>query len=998
MSVTVDETVLINFKADISRLKRELKKAEDETKKTADKMKKHFTASAAVMSGVIYALKNLVEAGLKYNAQVEETVNGLAALNAATSKSVDSMGNQISASKKFALAQKEAVKTMKELEKINAQTPHTLNQTAKIYKSMYASMKSVGVTSKEMIGITKQLSIAAGAAGIEFRSLLSSVDGLASGTVLANGDLGRFLNSIGLNNEALRETSDLVGLLQSKLGDFQTADTMGVAVSNLTNSFNTFAGAVTSDLFSNVKIAINEMSSALNYINEGFERGRIQSAPLHELKTKKELQKRILYIGTQILEQQEIIDNFSWRELHTQTKMVAEEREKLRLMKAQEQQATSLMLMKGKEVKLTAKAVTKVVSKADKKAIEKRRQAEIDLAQDLANAKLQNEYDLIAAKWDAEERAYDKAMAKANKKRDNDLQREYDRIASKWDAEERAQILAEQKTKDRYTIGWTDVVSKTFADGIQQAFDGDFDTKKFAENVANTIANTTIQTSANNIAGGKGTSGDWVMALVGIATYAITSQMDKYDETNNRLETAVKDLAEATQNLDDAISGEGSQLATLFGGEGSKKGSVADALKAYNDFERTYLQAATDEGYTLDIRTNINNELERLTGIGDPTNVTNLLTGWGKEVSGSTEEVKALEAKLIEAETALTNWTTSIVNAVDDIAKMGAKFGDMYDQLTNGTGASDTRGAEAYSRVNSTFGMPLDKLVLKLANQFNIGDIAQFKKDLGSDKDSDAYAIAYEKSLQIIDKFGANAIDAFDDIGTAVDYMTKKIKDSVKEMEAAYTLAFGNFGMIGGLISSIKGTIGTASSLADFNKDMAALKNANIKDENFADLIRNATDSSSALADYKNFVSSADQKFAQAKAIQDLLGIEKTGETQLDILKQIRDEAWYLSSQQVKAIFDTRITETGTARIHPQRPVSYADGGYTGDGGKYTKAGVVHKGEYVVNSKTTRDLGLNGKGGLFEAMTAHLYEINKTTKKSLSVDQNILSELLEISA
>jgi len=37
----------------------------------------------------------------------------------------------------------------------------------------------------------------------------------------------------------------------------------------------------------------------------------------------------------------------------------------------------------------------------------------------------------------------------------------------------------------------------------------------------------------------------------------------------------------------------------------------------------------------------------------------------------------------------------------------------------------------------------------------------------------------------------------------------------------------------------------------------------------------------------------------------------------------------------------------------------FSSGGYTGDGGKYEPAGVVHKGEYVLNAETTRALGLN---------------------------------------
>lgn len=38
----------------------------------------------------------------------------------------------------------------------------------------------------------------------------------------------------------------------------------------------------------------------------------------------------------------------------------------------------------------------------------------------------------------------------------------------------------------------------------------------------------------------------------------------------------------------------------------------------------------------------------------------------------------------------------------------------------------------------------------------------------------------------------------------------------------------------------------------------------------------------------------------------------------------------------------------------------FSEGGYTGDGGKYDPAGIVHKGEFVVDKETTADLGLKG--------------------------------------
>jgi phage-related minor tail protein len=36
-----------------------------------------------------------------------------------------------------------------------------------------------------------------------------------------------------------------------------------------------------------------------------------------------------------------------------------------------------------------------------------------------------------------------------------------------------------------------------------------------------------------------------------------------------------------------------------------------------------------------------------------------------------------------------------------------------------------------------------------------------------------------------------------------------------------------------------------------------------------------------------------------------------------------------------------------------------ASGGYTGDGGQFEPAGIVHRGEYVLNAAATRRIGLN---------------------------------------
>ena len=219
------------------------------------------------VAGSMYVLdkaySSVIGNGLDYNKQLEQQTASIKTLLGATSQNIDSLGNQITVQQKFNLAGKEAVKIMKELERINASTPNSLNETAQIYKAMLPGMRSVGASQKDLIALTEKLSIAAGAAGIEFQSLLASVDGLATGTVNTNSDLGRFLKSLGITNETLKESKDVTALLVDKFKDFKVLDTIGVATSNLNVEWDKLTGTLTKDIFSTQKESIKELTKLI---------------------------------------------------------------------------------------------------------------------------------------------------------------------------------------------------------------------------------------------------------------------------------------------------------------------------------------------------------------------------------------------------------------------------------------------------------------------------------------------------------------------------------------------------------------------------------------------------------------------------------------------------------------------------------------------------------------------------------------------------------------
>jgi hypothetical protein len=77
-----------------------------------------------------------------------------------------------------------------------------------------------------------------------------------------------------------------------------------------------------------------------------------------------------------------------------------------------------------------------------------------------------------------------------------------------------------------------------------------------------------------------------------------------------------------------------------------------------------------------------------------------------------------------------------------------------------------------------------------------------------------------------------------------------------------------------------------------------------------------------------------------------------------------------------------------------KRSVGFADGGYTGDGGKYEEAGVVHKGEFVIDKETTGALGLRGADmGDFKSMIA-MNGLSKSDARVITSDNTqVVSEL-----
>ncbi|OCL85746.1 hypothetical protein AAX26_01813 [Aliarcobacter thereius] len=177
----------------------------------------------------------LASQGLELNKTFQTLTNSLTMSSAVAMANTNQLGKQLSVSEKYSLANIQASKSMELLKKATLNTSLTFEQNVKLYDTMYLGMQKTGASTTDMVQIVEKLSIAVGDK-MDFSQILSGIDGLADGTVAANSDLGRFLKSIGLTNESIKESSNVVELFKDKLSGFESLDSYASRLSKLGNS------------------------------------------------------------------------------------------------------------------------------------------------------------------------------------------------------------------------------------------------------------------------------------------------------------------------------------------------------------------------------------------------------------------------------------------------------------------------------------------------------------------------------------------------------------------------------------------------------------------------------------------------------------------------------------------------------------------------------------------------------------------------------------------
>jgi hypothetical protein len=237
---------------------------------------------------VIDTLAEIKDRGFEVNKTMQTLTNSLTMSSAVMMANNDIYGNAISVSEKYRLATIDAARTTELLQKANLKTPHTLDQTVKLYDSMYFGMRKVGATTQDIVDITEKLSIAVGSK-VGFDAILSAMDGLANGTVEANSEMGRFLNTMGLGNDVIKNSSDVVQLFKDKLADFKSISDYNTKMSNLSNSTDMFAKNLTKIPFSWWEGQLNSVAAVIDRMNDGLVRTIVSLSDVSSLSEKNDL-------------------------------------------------------------------------------------------------------------------------------------------------------------------------------------------------------------------------------------------------------------------------------------------------------------------------------------------------------------------------------------------------------------------------------------------------------------------------------------------------------------------------------------------------------------------------------------------------------------------------------------------------------------------------------------------------------------------------------------
>ena len=224
----------------------------------------------------LYGVKRAYDAtlgvGFDYNKTIESELMGLKLLIVQNLKKVDSQGKLITLQERYNIAQKESIKMMEQIKKINPETPYNLKDTVKVYKALFPQLAKYKASMTDIADITKKFTIIAKANGLEVDQFIRTVDTAFSGS-MANSQLKQRLELLGLTNKAIKEAiknGTLLDLIKDKFKDVDVEllglkQTWANASSAFETNWQTIWGELQRPLFEKL---IKETQSLNDYMSK----------------------------------------------------------------------------------------------------------------------------------------------------------------------------------------------------------------------------------------------------------------------------------------------------------------------------------------------------------------------------------------------------------------------------------------------------------------------------------------------------------------------------------------------------------------------------------------------------------------------------------------------------------------------------------------------------------------------------------------------------------
>ncbi len=269
--MTVEQEILIDFRADMRSLKASMDQANAAVTKaskgmstTLGNLKVSTIAAFGAIGLAASKMKKIVVDSFSYNKMMEDSEASLRAIVSASRGWTDVQGNAVDATTRMNAVNAEMAGILEEIKAIMPETAMGISDLISSYALMRPAMEQANIAGKDQIEILKLVSNAATNFGLSANELRSGIDDLARGTWLANTGFGKMLSSLGVTKEELKAAGDKAAYLKGKLQEAgQMADTMEVATSNLKEAWGEFIGKITEPVWEPLKAAIKVVTEQL---------------------------------------------------------------------------------------------------------------------------------------------------------------------------------------------------------------------------------------------------------------------------------------------------------------------------------------------------------------------------------------------------------------------------------------------------------------------------------------------------------------------------------------------------------------------------------------------------------------------------------------------------------------------------------------------------------------------------------------------------------------